>query len=65
MDASHSDVDYYDGKIYLTYDFKRTKGKEIILCVLTGRKYPSSTGLFPPPSIISEPDRLQGTENQG
>ena len=35
MDVSYPDVDFYNGKIYLTYDRERIRAKEILLATFT------------------------------
>lgn len=33
--SSYPDVDFYNGKVYLTFDHERSKAKEILLCTFT------------------------------
>ena len=55
--TSYPDVDFYDGKIYLTYDHERTGAKEILLSVFTEEDIMQKTDAPIPAKIISKPMR--------
>ncbi len=53
--TSYPDVDFYDGKIYLTYDHERTGAKEILLSVFTEEDIMQDGDAPIPAKIISKP----------
>ena len=53
--TSYPDVDFYDGKIYLTYDHERTGAKEILLSVFTEEDIIKGGAESIPARIISKP----------
>ena len=55
--TSYPDVDFYDGKIYLTYDHERTGAKEILLSVFTEEDIMQGSDVPIPARIISKPKK--------
>ncbi len=53
--TSYPDVDFYDGKIFLTFDHERTGAKEILLSVFTEDDIMKSTDAPLPTKVVSKP----------
>jgi hypothetical protein len=53
--TSYPDVDFFDGKIYLTFDHERTGEKEILLSVFTEDDIMEKTDDPIPTRIVSKP----------
>ena len=53
--TSYPDVDFYDGRIYLTYDHERTGAKEILLAAFTEEDIMQDGDAPIPAKIISKP----------
>ena len=51
---SYPDVDFFDGKIYLTYDRERTGAKEILFLCFTEDDIMNDSYVFEP-AIVSKP----------
>ncbi|MBP3605087.1 MAG: exo-alpha-sialidase [Clostridia bacterium] len=54
--TSYPDVDFYGGKIYLTFDHERTGAREILLSVFTEEDVMADTDVPIPAKIISKPN---------
>ena len=54
--TSYPDVDFYEGRIYLTFDHERTGAREILLSVFTEEDVMADTDVPIPAKIISKPN---------
>ena len=54
--TSYPDVDFYEGRIYLTFDHERTGAREILLSVFTEEDVMADTDEPIPAKIISKPN---------